>query len=236
MNQINQLADAEPDMLRISMDAKATVKIGPYSRGGKSRAVVKASDHDFRPDGSLTPVGIFLPAYDELFIYGVTSKVTSDCLADRLHQWWETLRHRFAYINTLVINLDNGPENHSRRTQFMHRMVEFVNQHHLNVRLAYYPPYHSKYNPIERCWGILENHWNGSLLDSVDAVLEFAKSMTWKGKHPIVELVTSTYQTGVKLGKEAMAEVEAQISRLPHLEKWFVDIVYRPDQSGYVIS
>ena len=236
MNRINQLADAEPDTLRISMDAKATVKIGPFSRGGKSRAVVKASDHDFDPDGTLTPVGIFLPASDELFIYGVTSKVTSDCLADRLHQWWETVRHGFDNINTLVINLDNGPENHSRRTQFMYRMVDFVNQYNLNVRLAYYPPYHSKYNPVERCWGILENHWNGSLLDSVDAVLEFAKSMTWKDKHPIVELVTKTYQTGVKLGKEAMAELEAQISRLPHLEKWFVDIVYRPDRSGYLIS
>lgn len=214
------------------MDAKATVKIGPFSRRGKSRAVVKASDHDFESDGSLTPVGIFLPAYDELFMYGVTSKVTSDCLADRVHQWWETVRHRFSHMSTLVINLDNGPENHSRRTQFMHRMVEFVNQYHLNVCLAYYPPYHSKYNPVERCWGILENHWNGSLLDSVDTVLEFAKSMTWKGTHPMVELVTKTYQTGVKLGKEAMAEVEAQISRLPQLEKWFVDIVYRPDQSG----
>jgi len=236
VNRINQLADAEPDTLRISMDAKATVKIGPFSRGGKSRAVVKASDHDFDPDGTLTPVGIFLPASDELFIYGVTSKVTSDCLADRLHQWWETVRHGFDNINTLVINLDNGPENHSRRTQFMYRMVDFVNQYNLNVRLAYYPPYHSKYNPVERCWGILENHWNGSLLDSVDAVLEFAKSMTWKDKHPIVELVTKTYQTGVKLGKEAMAELEAQISRLPHLEKWFVDIVYRPDRSGYLIS
>ena len=87
------------------MDAKATVNIGPFSRRGKSRAVVKASDHDFQPDGTLTPVGIFLPAYDEFFMYGVTSKVTSDCLADRLHQWWEIVRHRFDYINTLVINL-----------------------------------------------------------------------------------------------------------------------------------
>lgn len=66
------------------MDAKATVKIGPFSRGGKSRAEVKASDHDFEPDGTLTTVGIFLPASDELFMYGVTSKVTSDCLVDRL--------------------------------------------------------------------------------------------------------------------------------------------------------
>ena len=72
MNQINQLADTQPDMLRISMDAKATVKIGPFSRGGKSRVMVEASDHDFEPDGSITPVGIFLPAYDELFMYGVT--------------------------------------------------------------------------------------------------------------------------------------------------------------------
>jgi transposase len=36
---------------------------------------------------------------------------------------------------------------------------------------AYYPPYHGKYNAIERCWGILELHWNGALLDSLDAVL-----------------------------------------------------------------
>lgn len=218
------------------MDAKATVKIGHFSRGGKSRVVVKAKDHDFQPDGTLTPVGILLPASDELFMYGLTSKVTSDCLVDRLQQWWETVRHRFSHINTLVINLDNGPENHSRRTQFMHRMIEFVNHYRLTIRLAYYPPYHSKYNPIERCWGILENHWNGSLLDSVDSALAFAKSMTWKGKHPVVELVTKTYHTGVKLDKEAMAKVEAQISRLPHLEKWFVDIVYNPNYPGCLIS
>jgi hypothetical protein len=35
----------------------------------------------------------------------------------------------------------------------MQRLVEFVQHYHLTVRLAYYPPYHSKYNPIERCWG-----------------------------------------------------------------------------------
>jgi hypothetical protein len=155
---INAAADRAPDVLRISMDAKATVKVGPFARGGKSRTQTRACDHDFKGDASVTPVGIFLPETDELFIYGVTSKVTSDCLVDRLRQWWETVHRRFAHITTLVINLDNGPENHSRRTQFMQRMVEFVYHSGLTVRLAYYPPYHSKYNPIERCWGILENH------------------------------------------------------------------------------
>lgn len=210
------------------MDAKAIVKVGPFARGGKSRVPVQAADHDFAPEATVTPVGIFLPTVGELFVYGVTSKVTSDCLVDRLAQWWETVRERFAHITTLVLNLDNGPENHSRRTQFMQRIVDFVQQYRVTVRLAYYPPYHSKYNPIERCWGILENHWNGSLLDSVDAVLRFAATMTWQGAHPVVALVTTAYQTGVTLTKEAMAVVETQLQRLPHLGKWFVDIVYAP--------
>jgi hypothetical protein len=211
-------------VLRLSLDAKATVKVGPFARGGKSRVSTKASDHDFKPDATVTPVGIFLPATDELFVYEVTSKVTSDCLVDRLGQWWTTVHDRFAQITTLVINLDNGPESHSRRTQFMQRMVEFVRQSGLTVRLAYYPPYHSKYNPIERCWGILENHWNGSILDTVDAVLKFTASMTWNGIHPVVDLVTTTYETGVRLSREAMNKIEAQITRLPGLDKWFIDI------------
>ena len=211
--------------MRISLDAKATVKIGAFSRRGTSRLNVKAADHDFQPKATVTPVGIFLPASDELFLSLVTSKVTSDCLVDRLVQWWERVRGRFDHITTLVLNLDNGPENHSRRTQFMLRLLEFAQQYGLTIRLAYYPPYHSKYNPVERCWGILETHWNGSLLDSLEAVLKFAASMTWKGHPPVVEMITTTYRLGVKLTKAAMDQVEAQLERLPDLEKWFVDIV-----------
>ncbi len=70
------------------MDAKATVKIGPFARGGKSRVPTEAVDHDFQSEEKMTPVGILLPATNELFVYGVTSRVTSDCLADLLHFWW----------------------------------------------------------------------------------------------------------------------------------------------------
>ena len=143
-------------VLRLSMDAKATVKVGPFARGGKSRVPTVAADHDFHPEATMTPVGIFLPALDELFLYGITSKVTSDCLVDCLERWWEVVHDRFAHITTLVINLDNGPENHSRRTQCMRRIVHVAQLTGLTVWLASYPPYHSKYNPIERCWGILE--------------------------------------------------------------------------------
>jgi len=231
VTRVNAEADAAPDVLRVSMDAKATVKIGPFARGGTERVAVKGADHDFRPQATVTPVGLFLPQTDELFIAHVTSKVTSDCLVDRLEQWWEAHKARFAHVTTLVLNLDNGPENHSHRTQFMGRLVAFVQRQRVSVRLAYYPPYHSKYNPVERCWGILETHWNGALLDSLDAVCGFTASMTWKGVHPVVDLVTTPYATGVKLAKGAMAAVEAHLARLPHLEKWFVDIPYIPGHS-----
>lgn len=133
---MNAAADAAPEVLRVSLDAKATVKVGPFARGGKSRVPTQACDHDFQPDATVTPVGIFLPAVDELYLYGVTSKVTSDCLVDCLVGWWVAVRSRFAHITTLVINLDNGPENHSRRTQFMQRLVEFAHHYGLIVRLA----------------------------------------------------------------------------------------------------
>jgi hypothetical protein len=224
VSAINRAADAAPDTLRVSLDAKATVKLGPFSRRGKSRVPVAAADHDFQPQGAVTPVGLLLPELDELFLYAVTSRVTSDCLVDRLAQWWATVRERFAHITTLVLNLDNGPENHSHRTQFVARLVQFAASTGLTVRLAYYPPYHSKYNPIERCWGILEQHWNGALLDALDTALQFAATMTWKGAHPSVTLVTTTYERGVTLTKEAMAAVATRLTRHPTLGKWFVDI------------
>jgi hypothetical protein len=221
---VNQAAAAAEDTLRVSLDAKATVKLGPFSRRGRSRVPVAAADHDFQPLGTVTPVGLLLPDLDELFLYAVTSRVTSDCLVDRLAQWWAAVRERFAHVTTLVLNLDNGPENHSHRTQFVARLVQFAADADLTVRLAYYPPYHSKYNPIERCWGILEQHWNGTLLDTLDTVLHFAATMTWKGAHPSVALVTTAYERGVALTKAAMAGVEAHLTRHPTLGNWFVDI------------
>ncbi len=228
MTAVNQAADAAGDTLRVSLDAKATVKLGPISRRGRSRVAVAAADHDFQPAGTVTPVGLLLPDLDGLFLYAVTSRVTSDCLVDRLAQWWAAVRERFAHITTLVLNPDNGPENHSHRTQFMHRLVQFAADSGLTVRLAYYPPYHSKYNPVERCWGILEQHWNGTLLDACDTVLQFAATMTWKGARPTVTLVTTAYERGVTLTKEAMATVEARLIRHPTLGKWFVDILPAP--------
>lgn len=68
---------------------------------------------------------MFLPELDELFLY-FTSKVTSDFIVDVLEMFWQSEKHRFSQVRTLVINQDNRPENSSRRTQLMKRIVEFA--------------------------------------------------------------------------------------------------------------
>jgi Rhodopirellula transposase DDE domain len=137
VHAVNAAADADPAVLRVSLAAKATVKRGPFSRGGTSRVAVQAADHDFHPAGRVTPVGSFLPEWDELCIYQGIAKVTSDCLVARLCQWWDAAQDRFAHSSMRVLNLDNGPEHHSQRTPCLSRLVQFVARYGISVRLAY---------------------------------------------------------------------------------------------------
>lgn len=224
VHRVNARADADPEQMRISLDTKATVKVGELARGGKSRQKQKALDHDFKALETLVPFGIFLPETKENFMWFSTSKVTADFMVDRLDELLPSLKERCPQMKTLVINADNGPESSGRRTQWLKRLVDLVHEHNITIKLAYYPPYHSKYNPIERCWGVLENHWNGELLDSVQKTVGLARSMTYAGIKPVVRLVRTVYKTGVKLGRKAMNAVEANLERLQELEDWFITI------------
>ncbi len=224
---MRQEACDSDDQLLISLDAKATVKVGEFSRNGQSRLPVEALDHDYDSEAKVTPFGFLLPQFNELSIAVGTSKITSDFIVDQLETLWVANKERFAHIKKLVLLADNGPENSGRRTQYLQRMVQFADDHQIDIRLAYYPPYHSKYNPVERCWGALENYWRGELLDSVDAVVGYAKAMTWKGLAPIVSLVTKAYESGVRLTKNAMKAVEKRLRRLHTLPAWFIDIEHR---------
>lgn len=220
---INREADEDPGVLRISLDAKARIKVGPFSRGGYSRQHKEGLDHDFDPDVVLGLFGFLLPEYDDTHFFFTKSKLTADFIVDSLESLWDQIKKTYQ-VNTLVLNMDNGPENNSHRTQFIKRIVNFAYGNALHVRLAYYPPYHSKYNPIERVWGILENHWNGELLDSEEKVLGLASTMTWKGNRPTIEKLEGKYDTGVKLTKAEMQNYEQRISRQQKLGKYFVDI------------
>jgi hypothetical protein len=66
------------------------------------------------------------------------------------------------------------------------------------------------------------------LLTDTATTIKIAQNMTWKGKHPVVTLVSRVYETAVKLTKKAMAACEKLINRMPGLEAWFVEIKQSP--------
>jgi hypothetical protein len=115
-------------------------------------------------------------------------------------------------------------ENSSSGTQFIKRLAEFANLHNITIKPDHYHPCHSKYNPVERVWSIYEKHICGDVMDSVETTIKFAESMTYNGKAPFVELTEQLYNTGVKVGKEAMGKYNKFVERMPSLEKWFLTI------------
>jgi len=203
------------------------VLIGDVSRGGLTRGDNPACDHDLGLHETYMPCGIVDEESGQLPITLGSSYKTSACIVDALEAWWAALEEAEpGTMARLQSKMDNGPERSGRRTPFLHRMVAFCEAIGTPIQLLYSPPYPSKYNPIERCWGSLELHWNGTKLVEVETMLEWAKSMTWKGMHPIVELSRKGYQRGVALSKRAMKAVEARLARHPELPKW--DILILP--------
>jgi transposase len=222
---VNSNTDKDPNAIRISLDCKAVVKIGPFSRGGKNRIEQKASDHDFEAEQTLVPFGVFIPELCESHFWFSIGPVTADFMVDRLQELWCKLHKRFPNLNKLVINADNGPENNGQRTQWLQRLVDFSDIAGIAIELAYYPPYHSKYNPVERLWGVLENHWRGELLTSTDKALGLARTMTYRTIAPsTVRLIKKIYRKGVRLTKKQMIPIEKRLQRLAGLEKWFITI------------
>jgi Rhodopirellula transposase DDE domain len=198
--------------------------------GGKSRTdsageTPKAWDHDPPAKRKWTPFGVLLLATGALtLLFG--SRETSDFWVDALKVWWLGVKDGLGHVRRLVIYLDNGPNNSGSRTQFLKRLIEFADWSGLEIRLVYYPPYHSKYNPIERCWSSLEQKWGGTLLNSLKVIMAEALRMTWRGMHPVVKSLPGEYPNGVRLSRKEMKPYEARLQRSQTLPKY--DITIKP--------
>ena len=148
---------------RLSIDCKATVHIGDYSRGGLTRGDNQASDHDMGCKEKYVPCGIVDEDSAELTITFGSSYKTSDFIVDVLAAKWDALAaHEKAATSLLQIKMDNGPESSGRRTQLLHRMVQFADDINKPIQLLYYPPYHSKYKSNRAVLGYLgaEVEWD----------------------------------------------------------------------------
>ena len=158
----NAAADADPECIRISIDTKAAVCVGEYSRG----------------------------------------------------------------IKRLVVNTDNGPEWNSHRAQFMMRMIQLAENSGLDIHLVYYPPYHSKYNPVEHYWGGLERSWNGYWLDTIQTVIERTANFTWRNVKTVTTTLFNRYPKGNNPAKKEKEAIDKRLLRSETLPWW--DVVITP--------
>lgn len=225
---MNAFADADAESLRVSIDTKATVNIGEYTRHGRSRGqqAVKAWDHDMRMKQKLIPGGILEPVSGRVCLFFSESHKTSDFMVDGLFLWWHERSKDLSNIKRIFINMDNGPECSGRRSQFLLRMTEFADETGMIIHLVYYPPYHSKYNAIERYWAGLEKSWNGYLLDTVETVLNRAGNFVWKEFNASVHIVKVPYEKGVKIRGKEKTKMEDRLQRSNRLPLY--DIIINP--------
>lgn len=171
----------------ISLDTKDKVLLGPFSRGGKNRIQINAVDHELT-NYCLIPFGILNIKKNTPYFFNHTSKPTSLDLVDCIEEFYVE-QYQNTPVNKLDILLDKGPDNSGVRTNFLKGLI-------------YYPPYHSKYNPVERLWARLENIWNGFLLEGKEICLSFMKNLTWKGITSVTKLKEVKYEKGLKVEKK----------------------------------
>jgi hypothetical protein len=189
----------------ISIDSKKKELIGNFAREGQThtQTTVETLDHDFPSagEGKLIPHGIYDLARNEGYINLNTSCDTSEFCCDSIAHWWKQHGSKH-YPNALylLILCDGGGSNASNRHVFKEALQKLSDQLGLEIRVAHYPPYCSKHNPIEhRLFPHITRVCQGVVFHSVAIAKYFmAKAKTSTGLKVTVDILTGVYVTGKK--------------------------------------
>ena len=192
----------------LSMDSKKKELIGPFFRPGVlyTSEVLRTFDHDFPSfkKGVVIPHGLYDLKRNEGHIHLGTSHDTGEFACDHLKAWW--IDHgRLAYpeAKSILLLCDGGGSNSARHYLFKEDLQRLVDQLRVEIRVAHYPPYCSKYNPIEhRLFPHLSRVCQGVIFESMGLVKELMQgAQTRTGLSVMVEVLEKAYQTGRKVAE-----------------------------------
>ena len=100
-------------------------------------------------------------------------------------------------------------------------LIDLANKYNISIELVYYPPYHSKYNPIEIYWARLQLSWSGLIINTVDKLIEIINKVNWKGIYTQATLVNKEYKKGISIDKNEIKILEKKhVYREEGIEKW----------------
>lgn len=193
----------------ISIDTKKKELIGNFSRDGHTltQAPVDTLDHDFPSagDGKLIPHGLYDLARNEGYIHLNTSSDTSEFCCDSVAHWWTQhgVKH-YPRARHLLLLCDGGGSNASNRHVFKEALQKLADQLDLDIRIAHYPPYCSKHNPIEhRLFAHVTRACQGVVFHTVAIAQKFiAMTKTTTGLKVTVDILTGVYVTGKKVAAD----------------------------------
>jgi len=189
----------------LSIDTKKKEPLGTLHRPGQcySTAPQAVFDHDFShlADGRLVPHGVYDVQENVGFITLGTSRETSAFVCDAIALAWEALfSAMYPDATELILLCDCGGANAARSLRFKEDVIELARRLGLRVRIAHYPPYTSKWNPIEhRLFSQVERSWSGVMLDSPETALRTVEgTRTQTGLHVTARILDNIYEIGRK--------------------------------------
>lgn len=199
----------EAGLPTISIDTKKKEMLGNFYRDGVlyTKEVIETFDHDFNSfaDGIIIPHGIYDLKDNSGYITLGTSKETSEFICDCIRNWWyEKGQYQYPFAPCILMLCDSGGANSCRHYLFKEDLQKLVDQIRVNIRVAHYPPYCSKYNPIEhRLFPHITRACQGVIFKSVEMVKNLMeKTKTKTGLKTTVRVIDKTYKTGRKVAKE----------------------------------
>ena len=221
INETKQFISKSSNVVAIiSIDDKNRKKIGNISDNGYSWFKRQSLDHDTNFNCTVVPFGILDLKTNETFVYCNKGSSTANFKVDCIEQYLINKKEIFD-IKRLIIFLDNGPENSSRRTLWIKCLIDLAKKYNVSIELVYYPPYHSKYNPIERYWARLQLSWSGLIINTVDKLIETINKVNWKGVNTQATLVNKEYKKGISIEKDELKILERKhVYREEGIEKW----------------
>jgi hypothetical protein len=189
--------------------------IGQLYRDGQlyTTEPVEVFDHDWASlaDGVAIPHGIYDLALYSGYIHIGTSHDTAAFACDCLRHWWQQYgRHQYPNATSILVLCDGGGSNSSRHYLFKQELQALVNELRIEIRMAHYPPYTSKYNPIEhRLFPHISRVCRGVIFSSVEMVSQLmANATTQTGLKVFTTILDAVYQTGRKVSKEFKQTME----------------------------
>jgi hypothetical protein len=193
----------------ISIDTKKKELLGNLYRDGHlyTKDIIRVYDHDFPylADGVVIPYTIYDIRHNQAYVYLGTSKDTAEFVADCIRHWWFNYGSQlYPSASSVLILADGGGSNSSRHFVFKSELEKLAQELSIEIRMAHYPPYCSKWNPVEhRVFPHLTRAMQGVILTSHQLVQTlFERATTRTGLKVVVNIIETVYQIGRKVADD----------------------------------